>query len=111
MYVITYGSQITIAASVHDQGLVATAEKMAEELVPPIEPARVRSEKPFHARHQICLGGFHHQMKMIDHQAVGVNLPAGFCAHFTQSLEEPLPVPVVLENRLPPIPAVHYMIN
>ena len=39
--VIAHGLEIPITAAIHDQGFIATAEKMAKELMPTIEPPRV----------------------------------------------------------------------
>ncbi len=76
MHVVAPRLQIPRRRTVHDQGLVAAAEQMAEQLVAAVEPARVSAQKPFHARNQVRLGRFDHQVKMIRHEAVGMNLPA-----------------------------------
>src|SRR5207249_3023419 len=84
---------------------------MAKKLVPPIESRRVRAQKPSHARNQIGPRRFDHQMKMIAHQTVAMNLPTGLLTDFLQRLQEQLPIFVTKENRLPSVPAIHYMIN
>ena len=73
---------------------------MAKESVPTVETRAVGSQKPFHPGDQVGLRRFHHQMKMVSHQTIGVNLPIGFGAGFAQRFQEPLTVRVVLENRL-----------
>ena len=66
---------------------------MAEQLVPPVEPAVVSAQKPRHARDQIGLGRLHDEMKMIRHEDTGLNLPAGLGARLAQRLDEALPDP------------------
>jgi hypothetical protein len=92
MHVIAHRPQIPAAAAIHHQRLVATAEQMSEQLVPPVEPARVRAQKPLHPGHQIPLRRFHHQMKMVGHEAQGLHLPAGFPAGLAQRGEKPLAI-------------------
>jgi len=111
MDVIADRAQIAVAAAIHDQGFVAAAEQMAEEFVPAVETARVNAQQPFHARDQIGLWRFKHQMKMISHQAPGMNLPAGFGAGFAQRGEELLPVVIVAEDRLAMITPIHHVID
>ena len=47
MHVIANGFEIPAAAAIHDQSLVTTAEQVAKQLVPAIEPARVGSQDHF----------------------------------------------------------------
>ena len=46
MYVIANAMQITIAAPIHNQRLVAPAEQMSENLVPPVESRGIGAQKP-----------------------------------------------------------------
>ena len=80
---------------------------MAKELVPTIEPPRVGSQEPFHAGDQVGLGRLDHQMKMIGHQAPGMDVPAGLLTGLVQGLQEEFAVPVVLEDGLAPVTAIH----
>src|SRR5262249_6221496 len=57
------------ALAADQQRFVAPAEQMANQLMPPIKPAGVSAQKPFHARDQIGLRCFGNQIKMIPHQA------------------------------------------
>ena len=50
-------------------------------------------------------------MKMIGHQAEGMHLPARFQARLPQRLQEQAPILVGAENGLPPVTAIHHMIN
>ena len=84
---------------------------MPEEFVPPVEPAGIGTQKPFHAQNQVGFGGFDDPMKMISHQAPSVNLPAGFGAGFGEGRQKALPIQVVVVNRFAPVPAIHDMVN
>src|SRR5438034_6381923 len=111
MHVVARGLQIPWRRSVHDQGLVAAAEQMAKQLVAAVEPSRVSTQKPFHARNQVRLGRFNYQVKMIRHEAIGMNLPAGLAARLAQGLDKPLAVGVVVEDRFAPVPTIHDMVE
>jgi len=50
-------------------------------------------------------------MKVIAHQAEGMDLPAGFAARLAEGRQKRRAVPVLPENRLPPVPTIHHMIN
>jgi hypothetical protein len=50
-------------------------------------------------------------MKMIRHEDVGVNLPAGLAARLTQRLDEALLIRVVFEDGFAPVPAIHDVVN
>ena len=65
MHIITNRLEITVPTPVHDQRLVAPAEQVPEQFVPPIAPRRVGALKRFHARDQIPLRCLNHQMKML----------------------------------------------
>jgi hypothetical protein len=84
---------------------------MAKELVPPVEPAGIGPQKPFHSQDQIGLRSFDHQMKMISHQTPGVDLPVRFCTGLAERLEEPLSIQIVVENGFAPIAAIHDVVD
>src|SRR4051812_40218963 len=44
MHVITDRLEVAVAAAIHDQRLVTTAEEMPEKLVPPVEARRVSAQ-------------------------------------------------------------------
>ena len=50
-------------------------------------------------------------MKMVAHKAVGVNLPFGLAAGFTEGAKEALAIMDVAKDVLTPITAIHDMIN
>jgi hypothetical protein len=111
MDVVAHGSQIAVTAAVHDQRFVTAAEQVAEEFVPPVEPAGVGAQKPFHARDQVGLRRLDHQMKMIRHQAIRMDLPPGFDTSLGQRLAEAVPIRVILEDRFAAITAIHDVVN
>jgi hypothetical protein len=47
MDVIADALEIAAARAIDDQRFVAPGEKVAEQFVPPVEPARVGAQKPF----------------------------------------------------------------
>lgn len=49
-------------------------------------------------------------MKMIPHQAQRMSLPARLGAILPKRFQQPLPILIliILENRLPPMPAIHH---
>ena len=84
---------------------------MAKELVPAIEPPRVGAQEPFHAGDQVGLGRLDHQMKMVGHQAPGLEVPAGLLTGLAQGLQEEFAVLIVLEDRLAPVAPIHDMVD
>jgi hypothetical protein len=54
---------------------------------------------------------FRGQVKVIAHQAIGMNLPIGFLTRLSQSLEQEFSVLIIAENVLPVIPSIHDVIN
>ena len=95
--VIAHALEITAARSVHDQRLVAPGEQVAEELVTPVEAARVSAQQPFHPSNQIWLRRLDHPMEMIRHEDIGVNLPSGLSANLAQRLNEALAIRIIHE--------------
>ena len=102
MHILAHGSQVATAAPIDDQGFVAATEQAPESPVPPVEPRGVSAQEPLHSGHQIGLRRFRHQMKMIAHQTIGMDLPGSLEAGFGQCFKEPFPIRVILENRLRP---------
>jgi len=84
------------------QGLVTSGKKVSALLVPQVEAFGVNSQQPLHPDHQVGLGCFDDQMKMIAHQAVGVNLPLGFATGFRQGGQEYPAVLLIPKDVLPP---------
>ncbi len=97
-------------SAVH-QRLVAPGEQMAEQFVPSVEAAGVSAQQPFHPGDQVRLRRLDHQMKMIRHEDVGVNLPARLGANLAQRLDEALTIHVIHEDQLAPVAAIHAVIN
>ena len=98
MHIVAYRPQVARAAAIHHQGFIATAENMPKSLVPGIESQRIGTQQPTHARHQIPVGRLNHQVKMIAHQTVGMNLKTALLARLRQRLDKFLPVHIRFKN-------------
>jgi hypothetical protein len=44
----------------------------------------VGSQQPFHSVNQVRIRGFNHQVKVVGHEAIAVDLPEGLFAAFLQ---------------------------
>lgn len=110
MHIVADRAQIAAGAA-DELRFVATAEKVAGEFVPMIEPHGVGAEEPFHSGNEIWLGRFDDKMKMVSHEAVCVSLPTGLRASFSPSLEKPLAIKIVTEDILAMIAAAHDVVN
>ena len=92
MNVITDGRQISVSAAINHHGLETSGEQMAAGLVAKIKPHGINAQQPFHAGNEVGGGGLDDQMKMIGHQAICVNLPAGFLAGIAENAQKTAPV-------------------
>ena len=84
---------------------------MAEELVTPVEATRVSAQQPFHPGNQIGLRRLDHNMEMIRHEDIGVNLPARLSASLAQRVDEALAIRIIHEDPFAPVTAIHDVIN
>jgi hypothetical protein len=50
-------------------------------------------------------------MKVIAHQAISVNLPAGLRAGLRHGRQKPPAIPVIFKNCLPPVPTVQDVLD
>ena len=100
-----------MTAALDQQRFVAPAEHVAEQLVSVIEPEGVGAQEPTHPRHQVRLGRFHHQMKVVAHQAIGMHLESCLLTGLGQRLEKVLPIDVITKDILPPIPTAHDVVD
>jgi len=90
---------------------VTPAKERSAPPVPPVEPPGESPQQPTHAGHEIRLRGFQHEVKVLAHQAPGVELPARLAARFAQGVQESRAILVVALDRLGPDPAIHHMVN
>ena len=72
-----------------------------------VEP--ISAQQPVHPHHQIGLGRFDHQMKMVARQAIRMRPPAGLLTGLRQRLQQPLPILVILEDGRAPVAPIHPM--
>jgi hypothetical protein len=87
------------------------AEQVAEEFAPAVEPGGVSPQQPLHAEAQVGPRCFNNQVKVVAHEAVSMDLPAGALADLAQCLEEELAVFVVVKNVVAMISPVHQVID
>jgi hypothetical protein len=111
MHVIAHVLEIAAARAIHDQRFVATGEQVPEQLVPPVEAAGGGAQQPLHPGDQIRLRRLDHEVKMIGHEHVGVNLPARLGARLAQRLDETLVIQLVLKDQLAPVTAIHDVVD
>ena len=111
VHIITERLQIPVATALHQQHLITSAEHVPEELVPVVEADRVGAQQPAHARHQVGLRRLDHQMKVIPHQAIGMDLKPRLLTGLGQGLQKILPIHVVLENVFTPVPPAHDVVS
>ena len=111
MHLLADGSKIPAARAINDQRLVAAAEEVAKELVPPLEASSIGAEKPFHPSHQRRLRRLDQQMKMVGHQTIRMHLPSTPDTRFPQRLHKALPVAIILEDRFASITTIHHVID
>ena len=76
-----------------------------------VEATGVGAQQPFHAGDEIGLGCLDDEMKMVRHEAAGMDLPTGLDAGFGEGVKEPLAIGVVAENEFTPVDAVQDVVN
>jgi hypothetical protein len=111
MDVITHLPQISPSAAIHQKRFVTTAKEMARETVTAIELLRIGAQEPLHPGTQVAARSLYHQVKVIAHQAIGMNLPSRALAGTLDNLEKQSPIHVIPNDRLPPIASAQDMVN
>ena len=84
---------------------------MAAQIVPPVEPIGIRAQQPAHSGHQIAFRRLDHQVKMVFHQAKGMNLKTGLLAGLGQGLEEVMAIAIIPEQGFPAVSPIEQMID
>lgn len=105
--IVARGTEVAVAAALNQLRLVASAEYVTDEFVAVIEPDGIGALEPSHAGNQIGVGGFQHQVIVIAHEAIGMNLPAGLLA----GLQKIVTVDIIQVNVFTPIPAAHDVVH
>jgi len=108
--VVAGGAEVAGAAGDED-GFVTAAEEMAEVFVFAVEPGGVGAEQPFHAGDKVGLGRFEDEVKMVSHEAPGVDLEFGFEAGFAEGFEEKFTIGIVEEDVFAPVAAAHDVVK
>jgi hypothetical protein len=88
--------EVTGAAAIDQQCFVTASEEVAACFVADVVAFGVNAEEPFHSGDEIGLRGL--EMKMVAHQAPGMDLPFGFGAGFAESGQEALAIVIVFED-------------
>src|ERR1044071_1446934 len=107
MHIIAGCAQISVAAPFNHLRFVSAAQNMTDEFVPMIDSNRVGALQPTHPCNKIAVRSFHHQVVMVAHETIGVNLPISFLARLSQGFEEILPVHNIQENILASVASTH----
>src|SRR5437868_3824995 len=111
MHVIAGGPKIAGPAAFNDDGFVAAAEDVAEKLLLVIESNGVGAQQPAHSSDQIGIRCFEDQVKMVAHEAVGVDFKTSLLAGFSQGFEEVLAIHLIEVDILLAISPAHDMVN
>ena len=111
MDIIANSLEVTIAAALDQRGFVSAGEDMSGEFVAAVEAVCIGAQEPAHAIDQIGFGRFNDEVKMVAHEAIGMHLPAGLQAGFSECLEEILAVNIVEIDVFAPIAAAQHVVN
>src|ERR1041385_427286 len=84
---------------------------MAALFVSNIEALGVNPKQPFHSGNQVRQRSLDHQVEMIAHQAISMDLPFSLAACLRQGTQKSFPIKIVTENSLATISAIHNVIN
>jgi hypothetical protein len=84
---------------------------MPAQFVPMVETVGIGAQEPAHSSHQIAIGRFNHQVEMIPHQTIAVNLEPGLLASLGQGLEKFMAIPVIQEDRIFAVPSAQDVID
>jgi hypothetical protein len=105
MDIVTDSAQVPSCAT---DGLrsIPSAEEMPGQSVAPIETRRIGAQKPLHSSDEIWLRRFYDQVKMIWHQAIGMDSPACLRADFGQGLQKPFAIHIVAEDILATVASI-----
>src|SRR5437773_9601568 len=114
MHIVTGGFEASIATSLHNQRLVATAKDVTEQFLPMVQANGIDAEEPTHPIHEVSVRRFHHEVKVVFHEAIRVHPPPGLLAPFSQSFDPAmagLPINVIYEYVLLPISPIHDVVS
>ena len=111
MNVLADQAQIGGIAWADDESFITSAKEMSAEAMTRVEADGVGAEEPFHGRNEIGLRCFEGEVKMVWHEAEGMQQPAGFGAGFIESVEKELAILVAAKDWLSAITAVHEVIT
>jgi hypothetical protein len=87
--------EVTVATPLDNEGFISTTEDVPEKLLAVVQADGVSAQEPAHPRHQVSMGRFQHQVKVVSPQAVRKHLPAGPLATLSQRLEQLLTINLI----------------
>ncbi len=111
MDVIANDAEVISMVGVHQQGFIAAAEEVTKEVVAAVEAGGVGAKEPTHPCDEVGLGRFDDQMEVVTHEAIGVDLPVGFCAGFYECVQKKLAVTVIPKDVFATVTAVEDVIG
>ena len=106
--IIGHHTQVMRVAVVHDERFVTPCEEVAAQTPPRVKADAVSAQKPFHPSHEVAKGRFDQEMKVIPHQAPGVDLPPATHAGLGERRGKHLAILTVLDDRLA---TVHHVVD
>ena len=92
-------------------GVEPPLKQMPDPSVTAVVRLRVAPAEQLHPARERPIGHVEHEMHVVRHEAVDETPPAELPRHHAQKLEVPLPVVVVREDRLPPVPAARHVVD
>ena len=87
----------------------AASEEVATCFVADVVAFGVNAQEPFHSGDEIGLRGL--EMKMVAHQAPGMDLPFGLGAGFAESAQEALAIVIVFEDVAALVSTIDHVVN
>ena len=86
-------------------------QKVHLQLQPAMDKWSLLRPPMFHPGDQVGLRRLDHDMKMIRHEDIGLNLAARLGASLAQRVDESLAIRIIHEDQFAPVTAIHDVIN
>src|SRR6476660_8271552 len=92
-------------------GLLSKFPQGIKQRLPVLASDQVNAQEPFHSGNEIGLRGLDHEMKMVAHQAPGMDLPFGLGAGFAKGAQEELAIVIVFEDVAALVSTIDHVVN
>lgn len=109
MHIVDQSQQRAIL--VNEDRFVAPLEHMPTLITETVKARRKRALQPFHAFHQIWLRRLDHQMVVVAHDHIGIELPSTALSRFKDRALKRFPCLIVNEEVLAVVPAANDVVN